>query len=130
MIMLFLHCWELYPKLYLNVDRITFKLNVICLFFCLMAKLAIILCIIVLSLIFNYFITDFLYASFVTEGLTCPYIFESGRQECGFLGIDKSECESEGCCWDENSQDTFVRCHHRGKIDLDVSEVFITLTVF
>ena len=32
------------------------------------------------------------------NNLSCRVVREQ-RQECGYYGIDKAECESRGCCW-------------------------------
>ncbi len=50
---------------------------------------------------------------FISDG-SCPFIFEHGRQECGYPGVTEDDCLTEGCCWDEHAQRTFVRCYHRG----------------
>merc|ERR1712136_87648 len=33
---------------------------------------------------------------------TCG-VSDSSKQDCGFLGIDQSGCESQGCCWAESN---------------------------
>ena len=33
------------------------------------------------------------------------YQSPASREDCGWFGIKKEQCESKGCCWDESVQD-------------------------
>ena len=36
---------------------------------------------------------------------TCGGILPQGRVDCGYLGIQRDECEGKGCCWDSSVRD-------------------------
>ena len=42
-----------------------------------------------------------------TDNLSCK-VLRSDRKECGYYGIDKKECESRGCCWKSDEENSLV----------------------
>ena len=42
-----------------------------------------------------------------TDGLTCSVEREM-REECGYYGINKEECEERGCCWLVDDDDSVI----------------------
>ena len=46
------------------------------------------------------------------DNLHCR-VLRDDRKECGYYGIDKKECESRGCCWKNDEDDSEVPwCFH------------------
>ena len=53
---------------------------------------------------------------FTTEGDSCTLDREF-REECGYYGINKKECEEKGCCWKIDDDDSIIPwCFHGVKL--------------
>ena len=49
---------------------------------------------------------------FTSDGLSCA-VDKELREECGYYGIDKNECEENGCCWKVDDDDSVIPwCFH------------------
>ena len=49
---------------------------------------------------------------FSTLGESC-FIDKELREECGYYGIDKKECEERGCCWKVDDDNSIIPwCFH------------------
>ena len=53
-----------------------------------------------------------------TTNLSCRVPREK-REECGYYGIDKKECESKGCCWITDEFESVVPWCFKGADDSD-----------
>ena len=53
---------------------------------------------------------------FTTEGDSC-ILDREFREECGYYGINKKECEEKGCCWKIDDDDSIIPwCFHGVKL--------------
>ena len=51
--------------------------------------------------------------TFITENGNFCLIDRELREECGYYGIDKKECEERGCCWKVDEENSAVPwCFH------------------
>jgi glucoamylase len=46
------------------------------------------------------------------NGINCPSN-DFDKKDCGYLGIQKSECESKGCCWVESNNNNIPWCFYQ-----------------
>ena len=51
------------------------------------------------------------------------------RKECGYYGIEKTECESKGCCWRIDDDNSAVPWCFEGITDKKVSESYTTIEI-
>eukprot|EP00933_Yihiella_yeosuensis_P031592 TRINITY_DN2516_c0_g1_i4.p1 TRINITY_DN2516_c0_g1~~TRINITY_DN2516_c0_g1_i4.p1 ORF type:complete len:353 (-),score=77.47 TRINITY_DN2516_c0_g1_i4:644-1702(-) len=56
-----------------------------------------------------------------TDNDFCPDATMAHR-DCGYMGIDKAQCEEKGCCWNANAKGKLPWCYH-SKGSSDRSEV-------
>ena len=64
---------------------------------------------------------------FTTDGLSCALEREK-REECGYYGINKAECEKRGCCWIVDEDDSVVPWCFMGFKEEKKEETKITIS--
>ena len=62
---------------------------------------------------------------FTIGGLSCA-LDRLKRKECGYYGIEKTECEGKGCCWRIDDDDSEVPWCYEGITDKGVKESIST----
>ena len=70
-----------------------------------------------------YFGQDDSETFFTSKGGFCQ-VERDFREECGYYGIDKKECEERGCCWKMDEDESIIPwCFHGINLEFDTPEV-------
>ena len=55
------------------------------------------------------------YVSLIGYGITSTCtVADSEKVDCGFVGINQSQCETKGCCWVPSSKSGLPWCFNKG----------------